>query len=189
MKRGAGLKLIFDTKIRSPFGWDPKYSWDDRLELAIKYADIIAIQTMDGWGGYPGLITAARRETSKPILAKGFCRTDEEIVDLINLGATYVLVVGRVPANKYIDKCMLEPTCLREMEDYPKNAKVVWNARNLLTGLPKKETFEDALDKWQGWICQASMIKSLNEVHPDVDAVMVGTYMDEIIEDMKEKEE
>jgi hypothetical protein len=174
--------LILDTKIRSPFGWRTDQSWVERLEMAIEYGDIIAVQTMGGWAGSLNLIKEARQATSKPILAKGIHRTDKEIDELLNLGVTYVLVVGRVPSEKYIDKCMLEPSCLREIEDYPKNAKVVWNTRNLLNGLPKKETLEEAREKWDGWLCQASMIECVKDINPNVEAVMVGTHMEWVIE-------
>ena len=175
------MQLILDTKIYSPFGWSLDKDEEELFELVFEHADIVAVHSMSEFGGSHGWVKAIRDETRKPILVKGFHRSDEEIETFLDYGVDYVLVVGRIPAQKYIDKSMLEPTCLREMEDYPKNAKVVWNARNLVTGLPKKETFEEAREKWDGWLCQASMIKSMADVNPKADAIMVGECMDQIV--------
>jgi indole-3-glycerol phosphate synthase len=179
------MQLILDTKTISPFGWDTDQSISERLELATQYADIIAVHTMLKWGGSFDLVRDIRKWNQSFILAKGIHRTDEEIKTLLDYGVDYVLVVGRIPAQKYIDKCMLEPTCLREMDGYPKNSKVVWNARNLVTGLPKKETFEEARERWDGWLCQASMIKSMADVNPKADAIMVGEHMEQIVKEWK----
>jgi len=170
---------IGDTKIRSPFITGPtKHLWRDRLELAIEYADMIAVQTHGNWAGSHNLVKLAKEATDKPILAKGIHWKDKEIDDLLYLGADYVLVVGRIPPSRFLDRCMLEPTCLKEIEDYPRGVKVVWNARNIVNGWPKKETFQEAREKWDGWLCQASMIKRREDIHPSADAIMIGECLE-----------
>ncbi len=62
--------------------------------------------------------------------------------------------------------------------------RVVWNSRDLQTGklkidLDKNETWEEARKLYRGWMCQASNIKTLKDVHKDADAVLVGEHLQE----------
>lgn len=171
--------IIGDTKIRSPFKKEPsEHVWRDRLVFAIEYADWIAVHTDTRWGGSPDLIRLAKIATDKPILAKGIHTTDKEVEELIQLGADYVLVVGRIPADHLIDKCIMEVTCLDEFSYFRPDAKLAWNARNLVNGLPKVNTFGEAREHWSGWLCQASMIKCQHDIYSDADAIMVGEHLE-----------
>ena len=180
------MKLILDTKTESPFGWFASETWDCRFDFAQEHADIIAVHSMPEFGGGYNFVQRACKESKKPILVKGIHRCDDEIKKFIDWVASHVLVVGRVPeiSAEYLNKCLLEPTCIKEILDHPCGSKVVWNQRNLVTGLPKVEKFEDALKVCDGWICQASMIKNTADIHPLADAIMVGEYMEEIVEEI-----
>lgn len=169
--------LIAEVKIQSPFGFKSSKTWDELFIFAEKHADIVSIHTDPRWGGSFDLIKKARTLTKKPILAKGIHKTDEEIQKAIEAGADYVLVVGRIP-KIHQHKCLIEPLSLEELKNIPQNLKVVWNSRNLSNGEIKKETFEEARAIFKGWLCQASNIKTVENVHNGADAILVGENLE-----------
>lgn len=130
------------------------------------------------------MIRKAKSLTKKPILAKGIHRTDAEIQEAIDAGADYVLVVGRIPAI-YQDKCLIEPFTLAELKTIPQHFKVVWNSRDLVDGNLKKETFEDARKIFKGWLCQASNIKTIQDIQEGANAVLIGTHLEAFASSLK----
>jgi indole-3-glycerol phosphate synthase len=177
------MQIIAEVKTNSPFGWKSDKSWEELFEIADIIGDIISIHTDPRWNGSFDLVTKARSLTKKPILAKGIHPTDYDIEKAINAGADYVLVVGRLP-NIHIDKCFIEPTTIKELKSIPKELKAVWNSRDLKTGGQKIETYTDARKVFDGWLCQASNIKSLKDINRYADAVLVGSSLPEFFASM-----
>lgn len=200
------IQIIAEVKTQSPFKPSTHIStgrtWEELFALAQSVGDIISIHTDARWGGSFDLFKKARGLTSKPLLAKGIHSADKEIERAFEIGADYVLVVGRVPkisADKLL-RCLIEPLSLEnfkkildEVEALEKdsgmkireNLKIVWNSRDLKDGSLKTETFEEARALFRGWICQASNIKTVDDIYPDTDAVLVGTHLVEFIESLK----
>lgn len=178
-----GIEIIAEVKTKSPFGFKSNKSWEELFEIAEKVGDIISIHTDFRWGGSFDLIERAKKLTSKPILAKGIHPNDKDIVNALRKGADYVLVVGRIPKIEH-QKCFIEPLSLEELSKIPKRFKVIWNSRDLSTGKLKKETFEQARKIWNGWLCQASNIKSIKDIKKGADAILVGSYLKEFIKSL-----
>lgn len=170
------MQIIAEVKTLSPFGWKSDKSWDELFNLANKYGDIISIHTDSRWHGSMDLIRKARKLTSKPILAKGIHQKDSDIFEALQCGANLVLVVGRVP-KIHLDKCLIEPNTIDELKNLPEKIKAVWNSRDLKTGGLKKESFGDARKVFDGWLCQASNIKTMSDVDKRADAILVGTNL------------
>lgn len=171
------LQLILEVKTQSPFGFKSDKSWDELFLIADNHADIISIHTDIRWGGDFNLIRKAKSLTNKKILAKGIHNSDDDIINAINCGADFVLVVGRVP-KVALEKCFIEVNSLKELESLPHNIKAVWNTRDLETGNLKKETFEEARQIFQGWLCQASNIKNTSDIKEGADAILVGQNLE-----------
>ncbi|MCB9359221.1 hypothetical protein H6503_04780 [Candidatus Woesearchaeota archaeon] len=174
--------IIAEVKTQSPFGYVSKRSWDELFDIAEKVGDILSIHTDPRWGGSFDLIKKARSRTSKPILAKGIHSSDEDIKKAIDHGADYVLVVGRIPQSD-IDRCLIEPHSLKELEKLPPGTKAVWNSRDLSTGGMKEETFSQARKMWKGWLCQASNIRSIEDIKEGADAILVGENLENFSKD------
>lgn len=173
--------LIAEVKTHSPFGWRSARSWEELLALAVAYGDMISIHTDKRWGGSFNLIRRACKRTAKPILAKGIHARDSDITKALDAGADWVLVVGRMPAI-HQDKCLIEPESVVQLAVLPPGIRAVWNSRDLETGGRKATTFKQARDTWPGWLCQASNIRSIDDVHPNADAVLVGSYLPEFVQ-------
>ena len=171
--------IIAEVKTTSPFGYKSKKSWEELFKIANKVGDIISIHTDPKWDGSFDLIKKAKRLTNKPILAKGIHPSDEEILMALEKGADYILVVGRIPKIKNVkEKCLIEPLDLKELQEIPEGFKVVWNSRDLTSGNLKKETFEEARKIWKGWLCQASNIKTREDIKEGTNAVLVGEHLE-----------
>ncbi len=170
------ITTIAEVKTHSPFGWKSEKSYEELFDVANKVGDIISIHTDTRWGGSYDLIRRAKMLTNKPILAKGIHENDELIEKAVEAGADFVLVVGRIP-KVHLEKCLIEPLTLQELETIPEHLKVVWNSRDLSTGGFKKETFEEAREIFKGWLCQASNIKTVVDIKEGADAVLVGTHL------------
>jgi len=179
------MQIIVEVKTHSPFaGFISDKSWDELFDIANHVGDIISIHTDPRWDGSFDLVKKAKSYTGKPILAKGIHSTDEEIQQAIEAGADYVLVVGRIPSI-HAEKCLIEPLTLDELKTIPASFKVVWNSRDLSNGGLKKETFEEARAVFSGWLCQASNIKTVQDVKKGADAVLVGTHLLEFAGSLK----
>lgn len=177
-------QIIAEVKTESPFGFKSEKSWSELFTVASEVGDIISIHTDPRWGGSFDLIKKAKLLTKKTILAKGIHATDNEVQQATDAGADYVLVVGRIPA-LHADKCLIEPLTLNELKTIPENLKVVWNSRDLSDGSTKKETFKEARKIFNGWICQASNIKTIQDIREGANAVLVGTNLEEFAESLK----
>lgn len=180
------IEIFAEVKTASPFGFESPYSWEELFRVADKIGDVISIHTDARWGGSFDLIQKAKLLTKKPILAKGIHARDEEVLRAIELGADYVLVVGRMPA-VHLDKCLIEPHTLDELSQLPLGTKAVWNSRDLNTGGLKEETFEQARELWDGWLCQASNITTVADITPGADAVLVGSCLPEFAKSLTMK--
>ncbi len=174
----GGITIVAEVKMKSPFGFISKSSWEEQFKLADELGDIIAVHTDSRWGGSFDELKKARSLTKKPILAKGIHETDELVDQAVKAGADYVLVVGRVP-EVHNEIAWIEPMNLKQLRDIPDTFKVVWNARDITTGKPKPETFEQAREAWQGWLCQASFIRHIDEVKGGADGILVGQGLSE----------
>ena len=171
------VEIIAEVKIQSPFGYKSSKSWDDLFAVANKIGDVISIHTDRRWGGSFELLKKARDLTSKPILAKGIHETDDEIQHAINCGADYVLAVGRIPQIEDIQKCLIESLTLSELHCIPKNLKAVWNSRELRDGSIKDDKFANARKVFSGWLCQASNIRTIDDIEDGANAIIVGTNL------------
>ena len=174
-------QIIAEVKTQSPFGWKSDKNWDELFKIANGIGDIISIHTDARLGGSFELLQKARSLTNKPILAKGIHGSDTDIAKAINIGADWILVVGRIPT-LHIEKCLVEPLTIDELKTIPRNLRAVWNSRNLKDGSLKKETFTEARAIFTGWLCQASNIKTIDDIKEGADAVLVGTHLVEFAE-------
>jgi indole-3-glycerol phosphate synthase len=181
---GKQVQLIAEVKTHSPFGFDSNKTWDELFNSANEFGDIISIHTDPRWNGSFELIRKAKSLSTKSILAKGIHATDDLIEKAVQAGADFVLVVGRIPA-VHLDKCLTEPNFLDELKTIPHTMKVVWNSRDLKTGGLKQETFKEARKIFPGWLCQASNIKTIDDVEEGADAVLVGQNLEGFIESMR----
>lgn len=173
-------QLIAEVKTESPFGMHSERSWDEQFELADQFGDMISIHTDPRWAGSLQLLKKARAKTAKPILAKGVHVTDDEVRMALDAGADRVLIVGR-ETNMDLRRCLLEPLSLAQLQSLPAEANVVWNSRDLRSGGLKSETFEDARQLFSGWLCQASNIRTVADIKPGADAILVGTHLEEFV--------
>jgi indole-3-glycerol phosphate synthase len=114
-------------------------------------------------------------------LAKGIHASDDDVKKALECGADFVLVVGRIPAY-YGEKCMVEFNTVAQLKLVPTKQKIVWNSRDLATGGLKTETFEQARSVFGGWLCQASNIRSVDNIKEGADAILVGTHLPEFAE-------
>lgn len=172
------ITIIAEVKTQSPFGWESEKTWDELFAVANGIGDMISIHTDARWGGSCELITKAKAMTGKPILAKGIHATDDDVQKAIDAGADFVLVVGRIP-EIHKDKCLVEPLTFADLKLLPHDVKAVWNSRDLSDGSLKKESFAQARAAFPGWLCQASNIRTIQNVHGGADAALIGTHLEE----------
>jgi indole-3-glycerol phosphate synthase len=176
-----GPILIAEIKTSSPFSLRKlERSWEAQFEIAKEYGDWISIHTDPRWGGSVKLIEKAFAQTDKPILAKGIHEQDKHLIDAFIAGAKYALVVGRIPKVN-LRSCIIEAVDLKQLHSLPKNVKAVWNSRDLTDGSNKIETFEQAREAFDGWLCQASNIRTVQDIKAGADAVLVGTHLAEFV--------
>jgi indole-3-glycerol phosphate synthase len=171
-----GVEIIAEVKTRSPFGYVAEKSWDELFAIAENIGDIISIHTDERWGGSFDLLKEARARTEKSILAKGIHANNDDIALAFDHGADWVLVVGRMSPIQP-EKCLIEPLTLQELAAIPLGLRAVWNSRDLSDGSLKKETFAEARTAFSGWLCQASNIRTVADIAPGADAVLVGTHL------------
>ncbi len=177
------MVIIAEVKTHSPFGWESQHDWPELFRIADQVGDMIAVHTDRRWHGSFDLIKRARDLTDKPILAKGIHSTDEDVVKAVAAGADFVLVVGRIPA-VYQDRCLIEPSSLKEIRTIPTGQKVVWNSRDLASGGLKRHAFTEARALFSGWLCQASNIVRVKDIEPSADGILIGTHLPELAQDL-----
>lgn len=173
-------EFIAEVKTASPFGWRSEHLWDELFETADRYGDWVSVHTDPRWEGSFELVATARKRTDKPILAKGIHASDDDVRKALDVGADYVLAVERVPAVSP-EQCLVEVEDIAGFAKLPPGTKAVWNSRDLATGDAKTETFEQARAAWDGWLCQASNIRTPNDIEPSADAILVGTHLPEFV--------
>ncbi len=190
------MKPIFiaEIKTQSPFGYKSEHSFISLMNLAITYGDWISVHTNALWGGdYDALAFVRDMEVNKPILAKGIHGTDDDIQRALDHGANYVLVVDRIPHEKYFDKVLIEISHLSDFETVSKfyskspysDLKFVHNTRELNSGLPKKRyTYPEYRENCK-WLCQASGIRSLKDVNSDANAFIVGEHLVKVCNEVR----
>jgi len=178
----GNIEIIAEAKEKSPWFKFP-YKRDYLLDIAIDIGDMISIPTGQEWGGSLVHITETRKRTDKPILAKNIHPKDRDLEMAFDAGATYGLVVGRIPADKYLGRCMIEPSSLEQLLQIPNDVMVVWNQRDIIQSLKlgyevrQKGTFQEARAIFDGWLCQASYLKTIEDIKKGADAVLVGTNL------------
>lgn len=178
------IQIIAEVKTQSPFGWKSEKTWEELFAIADSIGDMLSIHTDARWGGSFDLIRRAKAMTNKPILAKGIHATDDLVQQAFDAGADWTLVVGRVPS-VYAERCLIEPNTIEELRALPSYLRAVWNARDLNTGGAKSATFKDARGAFSGWLCQASFIKTTDDIDPNANAILVGTALEAFVESMR----
>lgn len=178
--------FIAEIKKKSPFGYTTDVPFISLMEYAVKYGDWISVHTNALWGGDYDSISFVRRFTNKPILAKGIHGTDDDIQRALDHGADYVLVVDRIPTYRFWNKVIFEFSTLSGFKKvidhvgkWPEHCpvKLVYNSRDLNTGLSKTVNELDEVLKLGHWTCQASNIVIPQQVNPNVQAFIVGECM------------
>lgn len=172
--------FIAEVKTHSPFGYTSDESWDALFELANTHGDWLSIHTHPSWDGSIDLVKEARRRTNKPILAKGIHTCVEDIEKCLEAGADYVLTTEYIPG-RYQDRVLVELAQPVSFSLLPPHMKGVWNRRNLRDGTRKYETVADIQHCFGGWLCQASFIRTVKDVHPHADAILVGEHLRQFI--------
>ncbi len=183
--------FIAEIKTQSPYGFKSDYSFAQLMHYAIEYGDWISVHTNPLWDGSMEAISFVRKFTDKPILAKGLHSRPRDIKETFERGASSCLTVDYIPNvisndwyndNFYNHRLLLEYSNINKVKKFLnsnnhrvwKEQKFVYNLRDLRTGfLKKKNELQDYLDLGL-WTCQASGIKSIKDVHPGVDAFIVG---------------
>jgi len=170
--------FIAEIKTFSPFGFKTTDSIEVLRDAAITWGDMVSVHTDPRWHGTWKDLQEVRKLTSKPILSKGMHHTDDDIQKALDLGADKVLVVGRVPATKYIPYCLLEPLYASQLPTYPLDATIVWNSRDLATGAPKnKKLWTLFRSQVTGPLIHASKIRLPSDVMPGADGFIVGEHL------------
>lgn len=182
--------FVAEIKTTSPYGFKSGYTFNQLLDVAITYGDAVSVHVDALWGGSHWLLNETRNEVLRrqgkrhmPILAKGLHLTDASIEkSLYEFGATKCLVVGRIPAKKYLQHCWLEPITNNQANEMAKAGPdaIVVNRRHLQTGqdlgygpfIPTLESRKKGLK-----IIQASMIKKPENVQKWADGFIVGEHL------------
>ena len=45
--------------------------------------------------------------------------------------------------------------------------------------------FEQAREIWKGWLCQESYLRTVKDIKPGADAILVGSYLEEFAKSIK----
>jgi indole-3-glycerol phosphate synthase len=194
-----GQIFIAEIKTQSPYGYKSERDFNVLAYEAITFGDWISVHDNALWGGDFETIAFVRKQTRKPILAKGLHSTDDDIQRALDHGANYVLVVDRLPRQEFWKKCLFEWSSVVNWRLMAENIyegtkhKYVHNIRDLTTGIGHKynalpEYVEYKKKHPESWICQASGIRTLNDVDPNVNAFIVGTHMSDICVSIHEEQ-
>lgn len=188
--------FIAEIKTQSMFGFKARYHRETLINTAIRYGDWVSVHTDPRFGGSFDDIYQIRKLTSKPILAKGFHSHNNDVKKAFDLGADYVLVVdrpNRYLLDRYIGKILFEFSnshILDEISyDFLEFGKIVFNGRNLNTGIGKKSIAQyHEFRKKCKWLCGASLLSHPNDVkmfYPNCDAFIVGESLFEFCKELK----
>lgn len=174
--------FIAEAKNKSPFGFYSDLCIYELFEIASQHGDWVAAHTDYRWGGSFKWLRWCANHTNKTLVAKGIHSTDDHLKQAFDCGATYALVVDRVPDEEYVGRCLIECSTLQKyldlVEQAPLHTKFVYNNRDLVTGLMKQY---DDFDNWKNyaasWLCQASGIKRVSDINSYADAFIVGEHL------------
>ncbi len=151
---------------------------------------MVSIHTHARWDGSFALLGEAvllAQAAGKPVMAKGFHADDKDLERAFALGAANALVVGNRPIRADLrDRCFVEPYSLEDLQLLPPDTRAVWNSRDLRTMGLKKQTFSQAREVFDGFLIQASNISTLSDIHPEADGVIIGRYLPEVREEMRQ---
>lgn len=111
------------------------------------------------------------------MLAKGMHDTKSEVEKAFEFGADHVLVTGD-GWDLYDDlgSIWAEPHTIGQLHVLRDSITGVWNSRNLDDGSEKQISFDTAREEHSGALIQASMIETVEDVHPEADGVLVGQH-------------
>ncbi len=170
--------IVAEIKDYSPYGWRSGITPSRQLDICEAVGDIISVHTNELWGGSFDHLARVRARTNKPILAKGFHDTIHDVRRAFEAGADYCLTVGWHPGG--------EPRCWHEPETRNQliNSLAPWvvlNSRDPRTG-ERRTGFPDiaadrvveSVDRIGRKVCQASHIRSPQDVVYGVDAILIG---------------
>ena len=146
---------IAEAKKKSP--WEGIISYlpmEELLKKAIELGDWISVHTEEPWGGSIETLKMARAMTNKPIMAKGFHRTNESVEAAFKAGADYVLVVGRMAP---FEGVIVEPASLEDVKTFNHARMMMWNRRDLSNGHARKFSWDLAKKLRKGWLGCASL--------------------------------
>lgn len=189
--------FIGEIKTQSPFGYKSPHSFIKLAELAIEKADWISVHTNALWGGDYNAISFVRNLTDKPILAKGFHHTDDDIQMALDHGADYVLTLNQDRIfNRHKDRLLFELSLIqtrnirsfykeRMGNNYFDKLKFVFNGRNIKNGQKRGMSKYDDYRELCPWVCGASLIKKPEDVkmyYPNCDAFIAGENLVEYCE-------
>jgi len=190
--------FIAEIKTQSPFGYKSTHNFNQLMDVALECGDWISVHTCAMWGGDYQTLSYVRKYTDKPIVAKGIHGTDDDIARAFDHGANYVLVVNRY-SYKYLsnfdvsDKILNELTTFESLQNFNisgsffdyRNNNYVWNSRDLRTGNVQECRIKELKDLQLKTVVQASNIKSIDDVHANADAFIVGTHLVDFCETLK----
>jgi indole-3-glycerol phosphate synthase len=175
--------FIAEIKTRSPFGFESGHSFYELASLAIKHGDWISVHVDALWGGDANSLSFVRNLTNKPLLAKGFHHTDEDVEKSLDHGADYVLVVDRLPPIRIIDRCIIEVSDYTRFKSWTNifpDAKFLYNNRDLKTGQVKRGEWAK-YKRCVDWLGLASGIVHPSQIYPDASAFIVGAKLPEYL--------
>lgn len=170
---GRKIQIVAELKPYSPFGYVSNVWLNKQFDIAESIGDIISVHTGADWGGSLDWLKEIRRRTQKLILAKGFHPSIMEVNRAFDCGADFVLTVGWWPRNNH--RCWHEPETL--IGALTQDASyTVCNSRCPRTGETRHKSYTDKMFEKFGnlWICQASGIKKIEDIHPKASAVLIG---------------
>lgn len=175
--------VVAEVKPRSPFGWVNPLSVEAQMKLCREVGDIISVHTNPLWGGSWDLLAEVCKWADRPVLAKGFHDTVHDVRRALDCGATYVLTVGWHPGGELGKRCWFEVENRYQLTNAPEAEWIVLNARCPRTGGRRgvdawNDTAVDRVltspDRLGHRICQASMIRGPQDVHPLANAILIG---------------
>jgi hypothetical protein len=197
---GRDVQIVAEVKIKSPTNSNITGDFRQQLKIAQEIADAYSIHTMAKFGGSLERISEARETLGHGaiIVAKGMHPYEEDVEKGIKAGATNVLVVlhNRGLPKVYQERCWIEPLNLAQLRNIPDvYPVVVWNERDIVESLAHGreiwkrdttgETFEQARRLWGGKLCQASGLRTVNDIKPGADYVLVGSYLKEFADSLR----
>ncbi len=182
-KNYPDIKIIGEIKPASPY--EPRFATAqekykenfDLLHSIAPHVDILSIHTDPlWWGSYDWLREAKAIVGDKKVLAKGFHPSMPHVEECRRCGADYVLTFGWHPGQDH-------QYCWHEMRknENSESSVLVFNSRNPRTGELRNNHYREI--EWfntnhpELQLVQASNIKTVDDIHSDVQYVLIGTAL------------